>query len=204
MSNNINDDAQAWYDSMGQQIQDFEVPPMPESEPTPEEAAEVEEAQYLDDHPYADAPRVSSEDASSVINMQRIQRPTASVIVGVMDTLLPIVIALIFKGSEQESLKLDDGERETLVDAWAQYLGTKNVQASPAAVLITTIVTIYGAKVFIAWQQRQAAIEEQRRREQEAEQARQAEQQAAIEAERAARKTRKQEKMEKADKPQEQ
>lgn len=154
---NIHDDAQDWYDSMGQEIQDFEVPPMPEEEPTTEEAAAAEEAEYLEDHPYRDVPRVTGEDASSVLNMQRIQRPTASVIVGVMDVVLPIVIALIFKGSESDTLKLDDGERDTLTDAWTAYLGDKNVQASPGAVLLTTIATIYGAKVFLAFQQKKEA-----------------------------------------------
>ena len=153
----MKDDASDWYASMGQEIQDYEVPPMPEAEPTAEDQAAAEEAEYLDEHPYAEAPRVTSEDASSVLNMQRIQRPTASVIVGVMDTVLPILIALVVKGSEAGALKLDAGERDTLTDAWAAYLGDKNVQASPGAVLLTTIATIYGAKVFMAFQQRKDA-----------------------------------------------
>ena len=153
----MKDDASDWYASMGQEIQDYEVPPMPEAEPTAEDQAAAEEAEYLEEHPYAEAPRVTSEDASSVLNMQRIQRPTASVIVGVMDTVLPILIALVVKGSEAGALKLDAGERDTLTDAWAAYLGDKNVQASPGAVLLTTIATIYGAKVFMAFQQRKDA-----------------------------------------------
>lgn len=193
----INDDAQDWYASMGQQIQDFEVPPMPEAEPTPEEAAQAEEAQFLDDHPYADAPRVSGEDASSVLNMQRIQRPTAAIIVGVMDTVLPILIALIIKGSERDDAKLTDGERETLTDAWAQYLGTKNVQASPAAVLLTCIATIYGAKVFDAVQHRQLVLQQQRLAEQEAALKRREEELARLEADKAARKEKKEKKQNK-------
>lgn len=153
----MKDDASDWYASMGQEIQDYEVPPMPEPEPTAEDQAAAEEAEYLEEHPYAEAPRVTGEDASSVLNMQRIQRPTASVIVGVMDTVLPILIALVVKGSEAGALKLDAGERDTLTDAWAAYLGDKNVQASPGAVLLTTIATIYGAKVFMAFQQRKDA-----------------------------------------------
>lgn len=153
----MKDDASDWYASMGREIEDYEVPPMPEAEPTAEDQAAAEEAEYLDEHPYAEAPRVTSEDASSVLNMQRIQRPTASVIVGVMDTVLPILIALVVKGSEAGALKLDAGERDTLTDAWAAYLGDKNVQASPGAVLLTTIATIYGAKVFMAFQQRKDA-----------------------------------------------
>lgn len=157
MADIMKDDASDWYASMGREIEDYEVPPMPEAEPTAEDQAAAEEAEYLDEHPYAEAPRVTSEDASSVLNMQRIQRPTASVIVGVMDTVLPILIALVVKGSEAGALKLDAGERDTLTDAWAAYLGDKNVQASPGAVLLTTIATIYGAKVFMAFQQRKDA-----------------------------------------------
>lgn len=157
MADIMKDDASDWYASMGQEIQDYEVPPMPEAEPTAEDQAAAEEAEYLEEHPYAEAPRVTSEDASSVLNMQRIQRPTASVIVGVMDTVLPILIALVVKGSEAGALKLDAGERDTLTDAWAAYLGDKNVQASPGAVLLTTIATIYGAKVFMAFLQRKDA-----------------------------------------------
>lgn len=157
MADIMKDDASDWYASMGREIEDYEVPPMPEAEPTAEDQAAAEEAEYLEEHPYAEAPRVTSEDASSVLNMQRIQRPTASVIVGVMDTVLPILIALVVKGSEAGALKLDAGERDTLTDAWAAYLGDKNVQASPGAVLLTTIATIYGAKVFMAFQQRKDA-----------------------------------------------
>lgn len=157
MADIMKDDASDWYASMGQEIQDYEVPPMPEAETTAEDQAAAEEAEYLEEHPYAEAPRVTSEDACSVLNMQRIQRPTASVIVGVMDTVLPILIALVVKGSEAGALKLDAGERDTLTDAWAAYLGDKNVQASPGAVLLTTIATIYGAKVFMAFQQRKDA-----------------------------------------------
>lgn len=157
MADIMKDDASDWYASMGQEIQDYEVPPMPEAEPSAEDQAAAEEAEYLEEHPYAEAPRVTSEDASSVLNMQRIQRPTASVIVGVMDTVLPILIALVVKGSETGALKVDAGERDTLTDAWAAYLGDKNVQASPGAVLLTTIATIYGAMVFMAFQQRKDA-----------------------------------------------
>lgn len=172
---NIHDDAQAWYESMGQEIQDFDVPPMPETEPSPEQQAEIDEAQYMEDHPYADAPRVSNEDATSVLNMQRINRPTATVIVGTMDVFLPIVITMIIKGSERDDAKLQESERETLIEAWAAYLGDKNVQASPGMVLITTILTIYGSKVYTCIQHRneirQAEIiaeqQEQLRRQEE-------------------------------------
>ncbi len=107
--------------------------------------------------------------------MKRIYRPTATVIVGTMDVFLPIVITMIIKGSERDDAKLQESERETLIEAWAAYLGDKNVQASPGMVLITTILTIYGSKVYTCIQHRnevrQAEIiaeqQEQLRRQEE-------------------------------------
>lgn len=151
----IRDDAGAWFESMGQEIQDYEVPPMPVVDgggagQVAEGADGVEE-----NRPYGDAPTVTNDDVRNVVNMQAVSRPTATVIVGVMDTLLPVLItAVIVKGSEVTSAKLTEGERETLIEAWAVYLGDKNVQASPSVVLLTTIVTIYGAKVIAAVQSR--------------------------------------------------
>lgn len=153
------DDASAWFNSQGQEIQDYEVPPMPDSG--------VEEATVIDDghdpnRPYADTPEVTSSDVHNVLNLQAINRPTASIIVGVMDTLLPILITgLIVRGSQADDCRLSDDERETLIQAWAVYLGDKNVQASPTVVLITTILTIYGAKIISAFQNRRI-LEQQR------------------------------------------
>lgn len=156
---NIRDDASAWFESQGQDIQDYEVPPMPEADiPTAEPIDDIP----ADDRPFADSPDVTSTDVRNVINLQAINRPTASVIVGVMDTILPILItAIIVRGSELDDAKLTDDERETLIQAWAVYLGDKNVQASPTVVLITTILTIYGAKIFAAIQNRKV-LEQQR------------------------------------------
>lgn len=142
------DEAQQWFESLGQEIQDYEVPPLPD-EPAPDTEATVDDTP---EEPFADVPSVTAQQASSVLNLQRINRPTASIIVGVMDTVLPILLALVVKGAVRDDMELEDSERETLTDAWAVYLGDKNVQASPGAVLITSIATIYGAKLFDAMQ----------------------------------------------------
>lgn len=157
------DDASAWFDSMGQDIQDFEVPPMPEVETPTDIPIDGGEDPGIDpDRPFGDVPDVTHDDVRNVMNMQAINRPTATVIVGIMDTVLPLIITgIIIKGSEASDCKLTDDERETLIQAWAVYLGDKNIQASPSVVLITTILTIYGAKIFAAIQNRKAAEQQQ-------------------------------------------
>lgn len=143
----VNDDASAWFAAQGQQLQDFEAPPAPEDE--------IIDANIVDDstdaeRPYADVPEVTREDVSNVNNMRAIQRPTAEVIVGTMDVIIPLLLAWIIKGSEREDAKLTNEEHQTLVEAWATYLGDKNVQLSPGTALIVAMLTIYGSKVMIA------------------------------------------------------
>lgn len=158
----IHDDASDWFDSMGQEIQDYEVPPMPEADGSVPPMGDLPDNDFDPDRPFGDAPTVTNDDVRNVVNMQAVSRPTATVIVGIMDTLLPLLITMVIvKGSEAADCKLTDDERETLIQAWAVYLGDKNIQASPAAVLITTILTIYGAKIFSALQNRKAREQEE-------------------------------------------
>lgn len=140
----IQDDASSWFASQNQQIQDFEAPPAPETEPINAEAA------YDPDRPFGDAPTVTDEDVRNVTNMRLAQQPTAELIVGVMDVLMPLVLVLLIKGTDKNDIKLEPDERETLVTAWAGYLGDKNIQASPGVVLIIALVTVYGGKIVAA------------------------------------------------------
>lgn len=166
----VRDDASAWFESQGCDIQDYEVPPMPDTGAAEAEPADEPVGDDSGDRPYGDAPEVTNADVRNVINLQAINRPTASVIVGVMDTVLPILItAVIVRGSEVEECRLTDEERETLIQAWAVYLGDKNIQASPSVVLLTTIVTIYGAKIFGAVQHRRLLEQERTIERQQAE-----------------------------------
>lgn len=140
----IHDDASSWFASQNQQIQDFEAPPAPEAEPINPEPA------YDPDRPFGDAPTVTDEDVRNVTNMRLAQQPTAELIVGVMDVLMPLVLVLLIKGTDKNDIKLEPDERETLVTAWAGYLGDKNIQASPGVVLIIALVTVYGGKIVAA------------------------------------------------------
>lgn len=144
----INDDASAWFAAQGQQLQDFEAPPAPEVDI-------VDETVQLEDEgdperPYGDVPEVTNQDVANVNNMRAIQRPTAEVIVGTMDVIIPLLLAWIVKGSDRNDAKLTSDEHQTLVEAWATYLGDKNVQLSPGTALIVAMLTIYGSKVMIA------------------------------------------------------
>ncbi len=147
MTQKINDDASAWFAAQGQQLQDFEAPPAPEQEV-------ISDAEIIDesdnDRPYGDVPEVTREDVSNVTNMRAIQRPTAEVIVGTMDVIIPLLLVWIIKGSNRDDAKLTAEEHQTLVEAWATYLGDKNVQLSPGTALIVAMLTIYGSKVMIA------------------------------------------------------
>ncbi len=147
MTPKINDDASQWFEAQGQQLQDFEAPPAPEEEVLDDTDPMNDEDL---DRPFGDAPQVTNQDVANVNNMRAIQRPTAEVIVGTMDVIVPLLIAWIIKGSERDDIKLSQEEHDTLVEAWATYLGDKNVQLSPGTALIVSMLTIYGSKVMIA------------------------------------------------------
>ena len=140
----IQDDASSWFASQQQPIQDFEAPPAPEAELPNAEPA------YDPDRPFGDAPTVTDDDLRNVTNMRLAQQPTAELIVGVMDVILPLALVLLIKGTDKDDIRLEPDERETLVTAWAGWLGDKNIQASPGVVLLIAIVTVYGGKIVAA------------------------------------------------------
>jgi len=151
----LKDDAAAWFDSQKQQIQDYEAPQPPAEEPA---AMGGDAAEPDPDRPFGDAPTVTDEDLRNVTNMRLAQQPTAELIVGVMDVLLPLAVVLLVKGTDKADIKLEPDERETLVQAWAGYLGDKSIQASPGVVLIIAILTVYGGKIV-------GAVADKRRRD---------------------------------------
>lgn len=173
------DDAASWFDSQQVDIQDFEAPEAPADGLTGPDSPDGPDP----DRPYADAPTVTDEDLRNVTNMRIAQQPTAELIVGVMDVLLPLALVMLIKGTDKDDIKLQPDERETLVNAWAGYLGDKNIQASPGVVLIVAILTVYGGKVVaaLADRRRRDELERLRARVEEAEaENRQLEQQLAI------------------------
>lgn len=144
----LKDDASDWFASQGQQVQDYEAPAPPMDDTM---ATDAQETDNVDpDRPFGDAPTVTDEDVRNVTNMRIAQKPTAELIVGVMDVIIPLVLVLLIKGTDKDSVKLEPDERDTLVNAWAGFLGDKNIQASPGVVLAVAIITVYGGKIFAA------------------------------------------------------
>ncbi len=146
-NNIINDDAALWFANRHEnvEIQDYEVPSF----------VNLEQDDKLDD--LADEADVQPEkltktELNTQLNMLELNKPTAKIIVQLMDVLVPVVIVLIIKGADSEELKLTPEETQTLTEAWALYLRDSNVQMSPGLVLLGTIGIIYGSKVVIALQ----------------------------------------------------
>lgn len=136
----INDDSSLWYETQGQQIQDYEVPesPLPGDEPEPAEP--IDEPQ----------PEITDAEVRSQINLQRINKPVAGLIVGGMDAVIPLLFIALVKGTEEDDLKLTPQEREDLENAFALYLGEKSIEVNPLHALLFTIATIYGGKMMMA------------------------------------------------------
>ncbi|MDL2309034.1 hypothetical protein LJC53_05575 [Bacteroidales bacterium OttesenSCG-928-C03] len=142
MSGKLQDDASLYWESRHSSVQDYEIP-----EPEPEEIPSFIEPDTTIDDPVE---YISDRDVKTELNMIRLNEPTAEIVVAMIDVILPMAMVLLIKGTEKEEIKLEDGERETLVSAWAQYLKTTSFNMSPGAVLCTTMITIYGAKITMA------------------------------------------------------
>ena len=146
-NNIINDDAALWFANRHAEIQDYEAPSFVD--------LELEQDDKLNDLAYeADVQpeKLTKTELNNQLNMLELNKPTAKIIVQLMDVLVPVVIVLIIKGADSEELKLTPEETQTLTEAWALYLRDSNVQMSPAMVLLGTIGIIYGSKVVIALQ----------------------------------------------------
>lgn len=146
-NNIVNDDAALWFANRHEnvEIQDYEAPSF----------VNLEQDDKLDD--LADEADVQPEkltktELNTQLNMLELNKPTAKIIVQLMDVLVPVVIVLIIKSADSEQLKLTSEETQTLTEAWALYLRDSNVQMSPGMVLLGTIGIIYGSKVVIALQ----------------------------------------------------
>lgn len=136
----INDDSSLWYETQGQQIQDYEVPESPLPGDEPETAETIDEPQS----------EITDAEVRTQINLQRINKPVAGLIVGGMDAVVPLLFIALVKGTEENDLKLNPQEREDLENAFALYLGEKSIEVNPFYALLFTIATIYGGKMMMA------------------------------------------------------
>lgn len=147
-NNIVNDDAALWFANRHEnvEIQDYEAPSFVDLE---QDDKLNDLANEADVQP---AEKLTKTELNTQLNMLELNKPTAKIIVQLMDVLVPVVIVLIIKGADSEQLKLTSEETQTLTEAWAMYLRDSNVQMSPGMVLLGTIGIIYGSKVVIALQ----------------------------------------------------
>lgn len=146
-NNIVNDDAALWFANRHEnvEIQDYEAPSFVDLE-------QDDKLNDLADEADVQPEKLTKTELNTQLNMLELNKPTAKIIVQLMDVLVPVVIVLIIKGADSEGLKLTPEETQTLTEAWALYLRDSNVQMSPGMVLLGTIGIIYGSKVVIALQ----------------------------------------------------
>lgn len=146
-NNIVNDDAALWFANRHEnvEIQNYEAPSFVDLE-------QDDKLNDLADEADVQPEKLTKTELNTQLNMLELNKPTAKIIVQLMDVLVPVVIVLIIKGADSEQLKLTSEETQTLTEAWALYLRDSNVQMSPGMVLLGTIGIIYGSKVVIALQ----------------------------------------------------
>lgn len=153
-NNIINDDAALWFANRHAEIQDYEAPSFVDLD-------QDDKLNDLADEADIQSEKLTKTELNTQLNMLELNKPTAKIIVQLMDVLVPVVIVLIIKGADSEQLKLTSEETQTLTEAWALYLRDSNVQMSPGMVLLGTIGIIYGSKVVIALQENKKAEQEE-------------------------------------------
>lgn len=136
MSNNL-DSAGLWWESRHNEIQDFAVPEPVEPAPSFVNLEEEPEVQTT----------VTNTEVRTELNMIKLNEPVAEIVVGLMNSLIPVIILLILKGVDEKELKLSSEEHNVLIQAWAMYLKDSNIEMSPGMILLVTIGSVYGAKV---------------------------------------------------------
>jgi hypothetical protein len=137
-----NNDEDLWLATQGQDIQDFEIPEIETINTPVPDFMEIDDQEEKKD-------RVTATDVNTQFNLQKLQQPTAELFVNLIDIIIPIVLLFVFKNINKDDAKLEENEKDALISAFAQYLATKEVNVSPGMALIMTIVSIYGAKIFM-------------------------------------------------------
>jgi len=143
----IKDDAALWWSNRKAEVQEFETPEQ-ETEPpsfidvetdTPEPSETETETKPKEN--------VTATDVRNRLNMIKLQKPVAETVVSLVEILFPVLLMLILK-ADKEECQFDEAEHDVMVEAWAQYLESTNINMSPSMVLVTTMVTVLGAKTF--------------------------------------------------------
>lgn len=137
-SDEQDDNFAKWLENQETPLQEYDVSEMPEELKDEEEQSPI-----------------TTKAVSEQKNLLKLAEPTSKIVVGLMDTVLPLLLIVSFskfgRELDNKDLSLDKNEEENLTAAWSNYLKDKDFEASPGAMLLITIATIYGAKVFVAY-----------------------------------------------------
>lgn len=139
MSNNI-DDAALWWENRNAEIQSFTAP-------DPEDLPSFVNIEEKEENETEVQTNITNQEVRTQLNMIKLNEPVAGIVTGLMNSLVPVLLVLIIKDIDDDKLKLTDSEKDTLTQAWAQYLKDSNIQMSPGMVLLGTIAIIYGGKI---------------------------------------------------------
>lgn len=123
----INDDASLWKKNRELDVEDYETPEEQPDFYTPEVDEDVTDADVRND-----------------LNKLKLTQPTAELLVSIMDVLVPAIVVFLTKEKDNKRIfKLDADEKETLSDAFANYLKETSIEMSPGVLLITAIGAVY-------------------------------------------------------------
>lgn len=144
------DDAALWKKNRELEIEEYTVP-----EQVPDGFIDVDEQDTV----ISDEPKhVTATDVRDNLNMLKLAQPTAGLCVSIIDIVLP-ALAFWIVGAEKSDMKLDADEKDTLQDAFANYLKDKNLEMSPGGILLMTIAAIYTPKIIMVRMSKKKANE---------------------------------------------
>jgi hypothetical protein len=85
---------------------------------------------------------------------------TANIVVETIDVAFSEGFGIFAKlnSEEKNELKADDDIKETLVDAWSNYLKDKGGELSPGILLIILVLGVYAPKIPLAFEMRKMKI----------------------------------------------
>lgn len=132
------DDAALWKANRELLIEDIAEPEgLPEEVPGFIDVGDVSEEVPEED--------ITAKDVRNEMNALKLAQPSANLCVSIIDIIIPALV-FHFAGVDKQLFKLDDDERATLTDAFANYLKEKDLNMSPGAVLLLAIAGVYVPK----------------------------------------------------------
>ncbi len=85
---------------------------------------------------------------------RRAAKQTSKIVVGLIEGPTATFAEIISKGCDSKKYKFDDGERETLTEAFADYFEVKGADLPPGVLLLIAVLTIVGSKFGMAFKDR--------------------------------------------------